>query len=100
MCDDHRTAGRAASHDYTSGVCRHALAAIIKSMGEAGYVPRFRKSQAQAAKLAQKMFLISLGSDNGPVVFTAKSHNGNHAELYFVALEIDSLNLFAKNGKR
>lgn len=79
-----------------SGVCRHSIAAVIKSMGDAGYVPRFRKSKPQAIKLADKLFHISLTGDNGPVVLTVKAYNGNHAELYFVALERDAL---AKNGK-
>lgn len=80
-----------------SGVCRHSIAAVIKSMGEAGYIPRFRKNKTQAQKLACQLADLSLSGANGPVVLTVKSHNGNHAELYFVALERDAL-ILSKRG--
>lgn len=81
-----------------SGVCRHSIAAVIKTMGEAGYIPRFRKNKAQAQKLGQHLFHMALGTADGePVILTVKSRNGKHAELYFVALEQDALTL-AKKG--
>lgn len=90
--------GHAHCQGNMSGVCRHSIAATIKSMEEAGYIARFRKDRGQAAKLAYRMANVALTTDGGPVVLTVKSHNGKHAELYFIALELDALTL--SNNKK
>lgn len=83
-------AGHKACSGNEHGVCRHSLAAIIKSLAEQGYTPRFRRSEQAALKLAQHNSTVVLTNPDDvskPIIFTLRSHQGNHATLYFVALE-------------
>lgn len=87
-------AGHKACPGNEHGVCRHSIAAIIKSLAEQGYTPRFRKTEKAALKLAQHHAAVALTNPDDiskPIVFTLRSHQGNHAALYFVALDDSAL---------
>lgn len=67
-----------------SGVCRHVLAATFVLMQDAGYTPRFRRSLADAQRLAAKRKSVALCNSAGePIVFTIRGQG--KAELYFIA---------------
>lgn len=72
-----------------NGVCRHSLAAIFKSLSEQGYTPRFRQEYEDALKFGLKHADVTFTNpDNSSfILFTLTSHQGKHAQLYFVAVE-------------
>jgi len=91
LVECHKICGRMGHKDCLgncSGVCRHAIAAIIAALEDMGYVAKFRRNEEQAKAVAHRNKDTALADDNGePVVLTVRSTQGRKNALYLVAID-------------